>query len=184
MLLVSLLILLCGGCGPRSASTEAPGETEGAKKMAIKLTSSAFEEGDAIPARHTCDGQDISPPLSWEAVPEGARSLALIVDDPDAPSGTFVHWVIYNLPADSEELAEGVPNEQTLSDGAMQGVNGFGTVGYRGPCPPGGVHRYFFKLYALDAELELSAGATKEDLLDAMEGHVLAEGQLMGTYQS
>ena len=151
--------------------------------MALDVTSSAFEEGDAIPARYTCDGLDISPPLSWSPVPNGTRSLALIAEDPDAPRGAFAHWVIYNLPPDTRRLPEDVPNRQTLPGGALQGMNGAGSIGYTGPCPPGGTHRYFFKVYALDTELDLGAGATKEDVVRAMEGHVLAEGRLLGTYQ-
>ena len=151
--------------------------------MSIDVVSSAFEEGGVIPARYTCDGLDVSPPLSWSSVPDGTRSLALIADDPDAPGGTFVHWVIYNLPPDTRRLPEDVPNRETLLSGAAQGVNGAGSVGYMGPCPPSSTHRYFFKVYALDTGLNLGGGATKERLLDAMEGHILAEGQLMGTYQ-
>ncbi len=151
--------------------------------MAIEVTSTAFEEGGAIPVRYTCDGLDVSPPLSWSSPPEGTRSVALIADDPDAPRGTFVHWVIYNLPPDTHELPEDVPEQETLPSGAAQGVNGAGGVGYMGPCPPGGTHRYLFKVYALDTSLDLGAGATKEDLADLMEGHILAEGRLMGTYR-
>ncbi len=151
--------------------------------MALDVTSSAFEEGGAIPARYTCDGLDISPPLSWSPVPSGTQSLALIAEDPDAPRGAFAHWVIYNLPPDTRRLPEDVPNRQTLPGGALQGMNGAGSIGYTGPCPPGGTHRYFFKVYALDTELDLGAGATKEDVVRAMEGHVLAEGRLLGTYQ-
>ncbi len=151
--------------------------------MGLDVTSSAFEEGGAIPARYTCDGLDISPPLSWSPVPNGTRSLALIAEDPDAPRGAFAHWVIYNLPPDTRRLPEDVPNRQTLPGGALQGMNGAGSIGYTGPCPPGGTHRYFFKVYALDTELDLGAGATKEDVVRAMEGHVLAEGRLLGTYQ-
>ena len=151
--------------------------------MALDVTSSAFEEGGAIPARYTCDGLDISPPLSWSPVPNGTRSLALIAEDPDAPRGAFAHWVIYNLPPDTRRLPEDVPNRQTLPGGALQGMNGAGSIGYTGPCPPGGTHRYFFKVYALDTELDLGAGAAKEDVVRAMEGHVLAEGRLLGTYQ-
>jgi Raf kinase inhibitor-like YbhB/YbcL family protein len=151
--------------------------------MAINVTSTAFEEGGAIPTRYTCDGPDVSPPLSWSSVPDGTRSLALIADDPDAPSGTFVHWVIYNLPPDMRRLPEDVPNRETLPSGARQGVNGAGSIGYMGPCPPSGAHRYFFKVYALDTELDLGRRATKEDLVSIMEEHVLAQGQLMGIYR-
>ncbi len=151
--------------------------------MAIEVTSTAFEEGGAIPVRYTCDGLDVSPPLSWSSPPEGTRSVTLIAEDPDAPSGTFAHWVIYNLPPDTRRLPEDVPNRRSLPSGALQGTNGAGSIGYTGPCPPGGTHRYFFELYALDTELDLGAGATREEVVGAMEGHVLAEGRLLGTYQ-
>ena len=151
--------------------------------MEIKITSSAFEDGGLIPAKYTCDGADVSPPLQWDAVPEGTRSIALICDDPDAPMGTWVHWVLFNLPSDAKELAENIPTEETLPNGAKQGVNDFGRVGYGGPCPPGGTHRYFFKIYALDTEVGLEAGADKRQLLKAMEGHILEQGQLVGKYK-
>jgi len=151
--------------------------------MDIKIKSSAFEESGMIPSKYTCDGQDVSPPLKWVSVPEGTKSIALICDDPDAPMGTFVHWVLYDLPADVRELPENVPAETALPNGARQGTSDFGTTGYGGPCPPGGTHRYFFNIYALDAPVELSAGATKAELLGAMEGHILAQGRLMGKYQ-
>jgi Raf kinase inhibitor-like YbhB/YbcL family protein len=184
LLLIVLIMVFLPSCGgdPQGAATEQMEEAKGAK-MAIEVTSSAFEDGDAIPARYTCDGLDVSPSLSWGSATDGTRSLALIADDPDAPGGTFVHWVIYDLPSDTRRLPEGVPNRQTLSSGAKQGVNGAGGVGYTGPCPPSGTHRYFFKVYALDTRLDLGGGATAERLSDAMEGHVLAEGQLMGTYR-
>jgi Raf kinase inhibitor-like YbhB/YbcL family protein len=151
--------------------------------MEIKITSSAFEEGGLIPAKYTCDGADVSPPLQWDAVPEGTKSVALICDDPDAPMGTWVHWVLFNLPSDAKELAENIPAEETLPNGAKQGVNDFGRIGYGGPCPPGGTHRYFFKIYALDTEVGLEAGADKRQLLKAMEGHILEQGQLVGKYK-
>lgn len=150
----------------------------------MELTSPAFEEGGTIPARHTCDGEDLSPPLRWSGVPEGARSLALIVDDPDAPAGTWVHWVLYGVGPDRDELPEGVPAAETGPDGARQGRNDFQRLGYGGPCPPpNGAHRYRFKLYALDADPELEPGATKKKLLDAIEGRVLAEARLTGEYR-
>lgn len=151
--------------------------------MDIKITSSAFENEGMIPAKYTCDGADISPPLQWEEIPEGAESIALICDDPDAPMGTFVHWVVFNLPADTEQLDENVPSEKTLPNGARQGTSDFGKIGYGGPCPPSGTHRYFFKMYALDAQVDLEAGASKSDLLKAMEGHIVAQGQLIGKYK-
>ena len=151
--------------------------------MEIKITSSAFEDGGLIPAKYTCDGADVSPPLQWDAVPEGTKSIALICDDPDAPMGTWVHWVLFNLPSDAKELAENIPTEETLPNGAKQGVNDFGRVGYGGPCPPGGTHRYFFKIYALDTEVGLQAGADKRRLLKTMEGHILEQGLLVGKYK-
>ena len=151
--------------------------------MALELTSTAFQEGATIPERFTGDGRNVSPPLKWQNVPAGTRTLALICEDPDAPRGTFTHWVVFNLPAESRELSEGVPAEATLPNGTAQGTNDFGKVGYGGPSPPPGKpHRYFFKLYALDHPLELQPGATKAQLLAAMKGHVLGEAQLMGTY--
>ena len=151
--------------------------------MEIKVTSTAFDDGGLIPAKYTCDGADISPPLQWEAVPEGARSIALICDDPDAPVGTFVHWVLFNLPAETRELAENIPPDRTLPNGAKQGTSDFGRIGYGGPCPPSGTHRYFFKIYALDTQIDLADGADKSQLLRAMEAHILAQGQLIGKYK-
>ena len=150
--------------------------------MEIKITSSAFEDGALIPAKYTCDGEDVSPPLQWEAVPEGTKSIALISDDPDAPVGTWIHWVLYNLPAEVKELAEAVPADETLPGGARQGTTDFGRIGYGGPCPPSGTHRYFFKIYALDTDVDLPRGADKSELLEAMQGHILGEGRLMGKY--
>jgi Raf kinase inhibitor-like YbhB/YbcL family protein len=151
--------------------------------MELKVTSSAFKDGGMIPPKYTCDGEDISPALEWPSVPEQTRSLVLIADDPDAPRGTFVHWVLYNLPADTRKLPDSVKPEETLANSARQGTNDFGETGYNGPCPPGGTHRYFFKLYALDAPVNLPPGARKADLLQAMKGHILAEGQLVGKYK-
>lgn len=150
--------------------------------MEIKINSPAFEDGGMIPSRFTCDGLDVSPALEWESVPETAKTLAIICDDPDAPMGTWVHWVIFNIPADLDGLEEDVPADEVLSNRAIQGKNDFRRIGYGGPCPPGGTHRYFFKIYALDTELDLSPGATKSQVLEAMEGHILAQGKLMGRY--
>jgi Raf kinase inhibitor-like YbhB/YbcL family protein len=152
--------------------------------MKIEITSTAFAEGRPIPGRHAFEKQDLSPALQWSSVPPAAKSLALVCDDPDAPMGTWVHWVIYDLPPAAAGLPEGVAKSPELAGGVKQGVNDYKKTGYGGPCPPPGQpHRYFFKLYALDTLTGLKAGATKKDLLKAMEGHVLAEGQLMGTYQ-
>ena len=150
--------------------------------MALVITSSAFSEGQAIPSLYTCDGPDVSPDLAWSGVPETAASLALICDDPDAPMGTWVHWVLFNIPADTDGLPAEIPSDGILENSACHGKNDFGRLGYGGPCPPGGTHRYFFKLYALDTQLELDSGSTKAQLLEAMQGNILAEGQLMGTY--
>lgn len=151
--------------------------------MEIKITSTAFDEGGMIPEKYTCDGIDISPPLTWTSVPDGTKSLALICDDPDAPLGTWVHWVLFNIPANINELPESIPPDKELENGAKQGRNGFRKIGYGGPCPPNGTHRYYFKLYALDTELDLKAGAKKKQLLKAMEEHILGKGQLMGRYK-
>ena len=157
---------------------------EKAGKDQMQLTSTAFSEGAAIPAKYTCDAKDVSPSLKWTGVPAGAKSLALIVDDPDAPAGTWVHWVLYDLPASTSELAEDVAKSQYVAGGARQGLNDFRRLGYGGPCPSHGKpHRYFFKLYALDAVLDLKPGLTKKDIESAMERHILAQAQLMGTYQ-
>ncbi len=150
--------------------------------MEIKIKSLAFEDGGMIPGKFTCDGLDVSPALGWESVPENAKTLAIICDDPDAPMGTWVHWVVFNIPADLGGLEEDVPADEVLPTGAIQGKNDFRRIGYGGPCPPGGTHRYFFKIYALDTELDLSPGATKSQVLEAMEGHILAHGELMGRY--
>jgi len=148
----------------------------------MKLSSTAFDPEGMIPSKFTCDGPNVSPALAFEDVPAGAASLALICDDPDAPFGTWVHWVYYDLPADVGGLPEGVPMDKNPGVGGTQGTSDFGQIGYGGPCPPGGTHRYFFKLYALDAVLNLNPGASKSQLLDRMKGHVLAEAELMGKY--
>lgn len=155
----------------------------GGNDMAITVTSSAFTEGALIPKKHTCDAEDISPDLKWSGVPSGTQSLTLICDDPDAPVGTWVHWVIFNIPADAPALQAGIPAEAELKNGARHGKNDFRKLGYGGPCPPGGTHRYYFKLYAVDTVLDLESGSTKAQLLAAMKGHILAEGQLMGKYK-
>ncbi len=152
-------------------------------KNRIRVTSPTFSEGASIPADHTCDGADISPPLQWSEVPPEAKSLALIVDDPDARAGDWVHWILYDLPPGVTQLPAAVPATARLSTGGTQGRTDFGATGYGGPCPPRGTHRYFFKLYALDVPLNLAPGVTKKELLKAMQGHILAEGQLMGKYQ-
>ena len=156
---------------------------EGGGKMDIKVTSTAFQEGGMIPRKFTGDGENVSPPLAWAPIPPGTKSLALVSDDPDAPMGTWVHWVLYNLPPETKELSEKVSPDATLASGARHGKNDFRSLGYGGPMPPSGTHRYYFKVYALDTALDLAPGATKPQLLKAMEGHVLAQGQLMGKYK-
>ena len=151
--------------------------------LTMEISSSAFTQGSSIPAQYSCDSDNISPKLSWSGVPEGTQSIAVIMDDPDAPGGAWIHWVVYGISPDDDGLPEGVPSSDTLDGGARQGKNDFGNAGYGGPCPPrGGPHRYFFKLYALDTELTLGPGATKAELLSEMSGSVLAQGELMGTY--
>ena len=151
--------------------------------MSLQITSSSFTAGQSIPKQYTCDGADISPQLAWKDAPAGTKSFALIVDDPDAPAGTWVHWVLFNLPAATHELAEGVEKKEQLANGALQGRNDFPKIGWNGPCPPPGKpHRYFFKLYALDTALDLKAGASKADVERAMKGHVLGQGELMGKF--
>jgi len=155
---------------------------QGGEKMEIKITSTAFKEGELIPKKYTCDGENVSPPLEWRGIPITTKSLALICDDPDAPMGTWVHWVVFNIPASINKLNEKIPSHKVLEDGTAQGNNDFRKIGYGGPCPPSGVHRYFLKIYALDKRVELSPGATKKELIKEMEGHILAEGKLMGKY--
>lgn len=151
--------------------------------MPFQITTSAFSSGGTIPKNYTCDGPDLSPPLSWKDAPAGAQAFALIADDPDAPAGTWVHWVIYNIPSSAKELREGVQKTEQLPDGSRQGRNDFRKIGYGGPCPPPGKpHRYFFKLYALDAKLNLKPGATKAEVEGAIKGHTLAQSELMGKY--
>jgi Raf kinase inhibitor-like YbhB/YbcL family protein len=155
---------------------------DGGIGMGFQLQSDVFEPGAQIPSKFTCDGQNVSPPLSWSGLPPGSGSVALIMEDPDAPAGIWVHWVLFNIPSSLNGLQEGVPADETLSDGSVSGLNSWRRSGYGGPCPPSGTHRYFFRLYALDGPLDLPAGATKELLLEAMQGHVLGQAETMGTY--
>ena len=149
----------------------------------MKISSAAFSANDTIPTKFTCDGPDVSPKLNWSEPPAKTQSFALIMDDPDAPVGTWVHWVLFDLRADTKELSEGVAKQEQLPNDARQGRNDFGKIGYGGPCPPAGKpHRYFFKLYALDAKLNLKAGATKADVESAMKGHILAHAEMIGKY--
>jgi Raf kinase inhibitor-like YbhB/YbcL family protein len=155
------------------------------KKMEIKLYSSAFKDGDFIPSKFSCEGTNVSPQLSWNDAPKDVKSFAIVVDDPDAPGGDFVHWVIYNIPGNLSELPEDVPHSGNIPGGIIYGANGFGRIGYGGPCPPAGKpHRYIFKIYALDTVLHhLESGATMKQLLNAINNHIIAEGRLTGKYQ-
>jgi len=160
------------------------GKVKGGEAMAFEIKSSAFVHGQAIPKKYTCDGPDVSPQLTWTDPPAGTKSFALIADDPDAPMGTWVHWVLYDLPVGARQLPEGVSKQETLPDGTKQGINDFRRIGYGGPCPPSGKpHRYFFKLYAADKKIGLPPNATKQQVLDAIQDHTLGQAQLMGTYK-
>ena len=172
-----MVVVFCGAAGCR--------EKKGAAPMAMTLVSSAFEHGKPILKKHTADGANVSPPLTWSNAPDGTESFVLICDDADAPGGEpWVHWVVYNIPGAASSLSEAVPpieEVDSIPSGQM-GSNSWPTVGWRGPAPPSGTHRYFFRLYALDTRLELPGGADKRTVLDAAEGHVLATAELMGTY--
>lgn len=150
--------------------------------MTLHLHSPEFLAGNFIPFKYTCDGENLSPPLSWDGQPEGTQSFALVVNDHDAPGGHFTHWLVYNLPAKARDLVAGLGQRSHLPDGTQQGQNDFGQIGFGGPCPPAGTHRYFFKLYALDQPLALESGVTKTELMQAMAGHILAAAELMGRY--
>jgi Raf kinase inhibitor-like YbhB/YbcL family protein len=179
--LFALLAVTLMGCGEEMRNSASPSPTAQALPPFV-LTSPAFAHEGPIPVEYTCDGSDTSPPLKWIDAPPATSSLALIVDDPDAPVGTWVHWVVYNIPADAKGLPSGLSDDPELPDGSRHGDNSWRRPGYGGPCPPSGTHRYFFTLYALDTVLDLDAGAGKSQLLRAIEGHILAEAQLMGTY--
>ncbi len=151
--------------------------------MTLRITTPAFSHNGKIPPEYTCDGADRSPELDWNDSPPNTRRFALIADDPDAPGGTWVHWVIYDIPGEARKLSTGVPRQKTLPDKTQQGITDFRKIGYGGPCPPPGKpHRYVFKLMALDAETGLPPGATKRQLLDAVKGHVLAQAEIVGVY--
>jgi Raf kinase inhibitor-like YbhB/YbcL family protein len=179
VLLLSVLAFLDG----RTSGEESASTPEGGSAMSLAVTTTAFSPGGAIPSVHTCDGPDSSPDLSWSGAPAGVQSFALIADDPDAPVGTWTHWIIWNIPPHNTGLPKSVPKDETLGDGARQGRNDFRRIGYGGPCPPPGKpHRYFFKLFALDAKLDLKAGAGRNELEQAIKGHVLAQGELVGKF--
>jgi|APIni6443716594_1056825.scaffolds.fasta_scaffold126757_2 hypothetical protein len=177
-----LLVISLVACAPTQLLP--PSETQSTKEaaMSFEISSPAFQNGESILSKFSCDGEDISPALAWTEPPAGTQSFALIMDDPDAPMGTWVHWIIFNIPASSRGLDEGLQTSR-LADGSLQGKTSAGTTGYHGPCPPSGTHHYFFKLYALDTTLSLSADADKMELLKAMDGHILANSELMGTFK-
>jgi hypothetical protein len=178
-IVLGFLVIAAAGC----YSAEQQPALEGEASMKIQLTSTAFKDGETIPQKYTCDGENLSPPLAWSGMPPGVKSLALIADDPDAPMGTWVHWVIYDIQPTIIGLSEGVSTNATVEGVGVQGVNGSRRSGYSGPCPPRGKpHRYYFKLYALDKVLNLAPGINKAELEKALRGHILAEGQLMGSY--
>ncbi len=173
---LALILIALNGCG-----SSRPSQEESA--AGLQVESGAFRAGEAIPIRHTCDGEDLSPALSWSEPPAGTQSLVVIGDDPDAPVGTWVHWVLFNIPPTTRSLPEGVPATQTVAGVGTHGSNSWRRLGYGGPCPPAGsTHRYYFKVYALDTLLDLAAGADKQAVEKAMKGHILAEGQIMGRY--
>jgi Raf kinase inhibitor-like YbhB/YbcL family protein len=167
----------------KSSALDSAGLRKGAA-MGFALVSPQFQAGSDIPRQLTCDGEDISPVLRWDGAPAGTKSFSLVTEDPDAPMGTFIHWVIYDLPEKTSELPQNMPKQKELAGGARQGRNDFGRIGYGGPCPPRGpAHRYYFRLYALDTKLGLAAGASRSDLDRAMKGHILAQAELMGRYK-
>jgi Raf kinase inhibitor-like YbhB/YbcL family protein len=183
--MLKYLCLLCVGLLISSCHRLSSAETgtEGKDQMKLTVTTTAFKEGNPIPRDYTGDGKNISPPLHWSGAPEHTQSYALICSDPDAPSGVWIHWVIFNIPADATGLKEGVAKKALLPDGAAQGINSGHAIGYDGPAPPPGpAHRYYFHVYALDSKLALNGKVTKDALIKVMEGHILGEGQVMGKY--
>ncbi|RPI90231.1 MAG: YbhB/YbcL family Raf kinase inhibitor-like protein [Chloroflexi bacterium] len=195
LLTVTLLAMMMASCTSSATtspeSTAAPKSTEISETlemeatMSLGLTSDAFMNGQSIPAKYSCAGKNISPALAWDESPAGTQSFALIMDDPDAPAGTWVHWVLFNIPAETRTLPEDLPitGKNVDPNAIYVGKNSWGDTGYGGPCPPSGTHRYYFKLYALDTTISLLPGATKEQLLKEMEGHILAQAELMGTFR-
>jgi Raf kinase inhibitor-like YbhB/YbcL family protein len=155
---------------------------EKGEKKSIVIESASFIQNQSIPSKYTCDGPNVSPPLEWKNIPEKAKSIVLICDDPDAPAGVWVHWVCYDIPPVKTSIFEGIPKSDSLPMGGKQGITDFGSIGYGGPCPPSGTHRYFFKIYAIDRLLGLPAGKTKKDIERAIKGHILAQGQVIGVY--
>ena len=182
-LTAAMLVLMTAAALTACGSGGEPSLSEEGLDSDLTLTSTAFANGDPIPQRYTCDGADVSPPLAWSGAPAGTETFALVVDDPDAPVGTWVHWVLFNIPADQRGLGEDLPAGRRLEDGSIHGTNGWGNLGYGGPCPPtGSTHEYAFKLYALETTLDLQPGAKKRAVTSAMDGHVLGRAALNGTY--
>ena len=187
LFLLALLMTSCARTATLESTATSPPSTEIPARettMSLNLTSDAFVNGQSIPAKYACTGRNVSPALAWSEPPAGTQSFALIVDDPDAPMGTWVHWVLFNIPADARSLQEDLPvtGKNVDPNAIYVGKNSSGKIGYDGPCPPGGTHRYFFKLYALDTLISLLPGATKEQLLKEIDGHILAQAELMGTF--
>lgn len=183
LLTAVLLLTILAFCDARTSGKGSASTIEGGSAMSLAVTTTAFSAGGAIPKVYTCDGSDASPDLTWSGAPAGVQSFALIADDPDAPVGTWTHWLIWNIPPHSAGLPKSVPKDETLGDGTRQGRNDFRRIGYGGPCPPpGNPHRYFFKLFALDGKLDLRAGSNRTELEQAIKGHVLAQGELMGKF--
>jgi Raf kinase inhibitor-like YbhB/YbcL family protein len=179
---LAVLLIFTTSCAERTRASLAEDHADTASQL--KLETTAFSSGGFIPARFTCKGRDVSPPLAWSGPPADTRAFALILEDPDAPAGTWTHWLVYDLPPSARALPEGVPTSGEISGGGRQGTNDFGKIGYGGPCPPPGKpHRYFFRLYSLNAPLKLSAGASKEEVQAALRGRVVAETQLMGRFK-
>jgi len=175
LLLIAILIVGCAGLQLPEDLSIGAGDT-------FPLMSPVFTQDQTIPQKYTCDGDDISPPLEWSDQPRRTESYAIIMEDPDAPTGTWIHWVLFNIPASSLSLPEAVPLDPQLADGSLHGKNSWRWLGYGGPCPPSGTHRYVFTLYALDTMLDLPVGITAEELLQAIDGHVRGQAELTGTY--
>jgi Raf kinase inhibitor-like YbhB/YbcL family protein len=183
LLFFALLPAFAGGNSERHGgiADRDTGSKDGPEVSHMTISSTAFQDSNSIPVEYTCKGQDVSPTLRFDGVPASARSLALIVEDPDAPAGLWVHWVVYNIPPARGGFERAVSRTERLSDGTIQGVGSNGRIGYAGPCPPSGTHRYFFRLYALDSSLTLRPGASRDQLLSTMKGHVIGQATLMGT---
>lgn len=172
----------CGNHRSTVATTHVGIDAPDMAKKTIQLTSPAFKPGGVLPRIYTCDGQNISPPLQWANVPKSIKSLAVVCQDPDAPQGTWTHWLMVNIPPHITNLQENIPPQNTLPNGATQGLNDFGKIGYGGACPPSGTHRYIFRIYALDSKLNVPAGAAKAQVFAALRSHMVAEGELMSRY--